>query len=405
MLVSFVLNGDRTEVECEPGTTLLTVLRRLGCWSVRYGSPTGETGAAAVLIDGRLVSSDVMLAAQAGDHEVTTVEALDVAIDHLDPIQAAFVETGALQSGYSAGAMVLAAKALLDRDPDPSDEAIRDVLSGVLDRETGYVKVVEAVRRAAARGRGEPVPAFEPVFLAPLTGGCLDGGTVASDDRPPAFPRIVPSRDVPATSVVGTAAPKVDAVRLVKGKPAFTDDIEPRGMLHAKVLRSPHAHARVVAVDDRAAWAVRGVRAVLHHGNTPRVKYASGGQSWPNPHPWDQVCFDDEVRHVGDRVAAVAAETLEAAEEACRRLEVTYEVLPAVFDELAAVAPGAPRVHTEDDSIGVEDISSNISCRIRGQTVKDMDAALSGSVRVVESTYRVHQVQHCSIEPHVAIAW
>ena len=101
----------------------------------------------------------------------------------------------------------------------------------------------------------------------------------------------------------------MDAVRLVKGNPAFTDDIELRGMLHAKVLRSPHAHARIVAIDDSRPGRLPGVHAVLHYANTPRVKYASGGQTWPNPYPWDQVSFDDKVRHVGDRVAAVAAET------------------------------------------------------------------------------------------------
>src|SRR5699024_10698829 len=107
----------------------------------RHGSETGETGAAAVLLDGRLVSADVLLAAQASGHDVTTVESLDLATRELHPIQAAFVESGALQSGYSAGAMVLATKALLDRDPDPSDGQVRDAFSGILDRETGYVKV------------------------------------------------------------------------------------------------------------------------------------------------------------------------------------------------------------------------------------------------------------------------
>ena len=95
------------------------MLRREGCFSVRFGSETGETGAAAVLLDGRLVSADVLLAAQADGHEVTTVESLDVATGELHPIQAAFVDTGALQSGYSAGAMVLATKALLELQPRP----------------------------------------------------------------------------------------------------------------------------------------------------------------------------------------------------------------------------------------------------------------------------------------------
>ncbi|MGD1012736.1 MAG: 2Fe-2S iron-sulfur cluster-binding protein, partial [Acidimicrobiales bacterium] len=121
MDLSLKLNGVTHFLSCDPGDSLLEVLRREGCFSVRYGSDTGETGADAVLIDGRLVAADVLLAAQATGHEVTTVESLNVATRELDPIQEAFVETGALQGGYSAGAMVLATKALLERVPDPSD--------------------------------------------------------------------------------------------------------------------------------------------------------------------------------------------------------------------------------------------------------------------------------------------
>lgn len=409
------INGAPQRVDCRPGETLLSLLRRLGCMSVRFGSSTGETGAAAVLVDGRLVAADVLLAAQAGGHAVTTVESLDVATGELDPVQEAFVETGAIQSGYSAGAMVLATKALLARRPEPTEEEIRDALSGILDRETGYVKVVEAVRRAAARRRGEKPPAMEPILLEPLTAPALSrapsaaGAPCAADDpgTSPAIPRLVASAEVGVTAVVGKSEAKVDALRLVKGRPAFTDDVEIRGLLYAKVLRSPYAHARIAGIDDAEALALPGVAAVVHHLNTPRVKYASGGQSWPNPLPWDQVSFDTTVRHVGDRVAAVAAETVELAERACRLIKVTYEPLPAVFDEREAIAPGAPLVHDEGDTLGIYDSARNISHHIEGQTVsdEDLEAAFAASARVFQSTYRVQQVQHTPIEPHVTIGW
>src|ERR1022692_2437475 len=409
MDVNFILNGAPRRITCAPGDSLLAVLRRAGCFSVRYGSDTGETGAAAILIDGRLVSSDVLLAAQADGHEVTTVESLNVATGELHPIQEAFVDSGALQSGYSAGAMVLAAQALLEENPDPSEEQIRDALSGILDRESGYVKVVEAVSRAASALRGDKPEPMTPLIVERLTGGAAPAagppaGTSARD-VPAAVPRIVPSADVPDTIVVGKPEHKVDAVRLVKGNPAFTDDVELRGMLHVKVLRSPHAHARIVAIDDSAASALPGVHAVLHYGNTPRVKYASGGQTWPNPYPWDQVSFDDKVRHVGDRVAAVAAETPELAQEACRLIRVTYEVLPAVFDESEALAEGAPVIHDETDSIGIRDPARNIAAHVEGATVRDIEAALAGADRVFEQTFGVQQVQACPIEPHIAIGW
>ena len=414
MDVNFVLNGVPRRITCAPGDSLLAVLRREGCFSVRYGSDTGETGAAAILLDGRPVSSDVLLAAQAGGHEVTTVESLNVTTGELHPIQEAFVDTGALQSGYSAGAMVLAAKALLEENPDPSEEQIRDALSGILDRESGYVKVVEAVRRAAPALRGDKPEPMTPLIVDRLTGTAPAADTPAADirsagtparDVPAAVPRIVPSADVPDTAVVGKPAHKVDAVRLAKGNPAFTDDVELRGMLHVKLLRSPHAHARIIAIDDSAARALDGVHAVLHYWNTPRVKYASGGQSWPNPYPWDQVSFDDKVRHVGDRVAAVAADSPEIAARACQLIKVTYQVLPAVFDEIAAMADGAPVIHDEPDSVGIVNAARNISSHIEGRTARDMEGSLAGADRVFEQTFHVQQVQACPIEPHIAIGW
>ncbi|MDH3681672.1 MAG: molybdopterin-dependent oxidoreductase [Acidimicrobiia bacterium] len=404
--VSFTLNGAARAIEVEPHETALSLLRREGLASVRYGSDTGETGASAVLIDGRLTSTDCLLAAQLGGHDVVTVESLNVSPE-LHPIQAAFAATGAMQSGYSVGAMILGALSLLDRNPDPSEAEIRDLLSGILDRETGYVKPVEAIRRAAAVLRGETTEPFGPLMVEPMTDGVNAVPYEPADPAPEAgdaVPRLIPSSDVPDMAVVGKPEVKVDAVRLVKGNPAFTDDIELRGMLVAKLLTSPHAHARIVAIDDSKARALPGVHAVLHHENVPRVKYASGGQSWPNPHPHDQVSFDNKVRHVGDRVAVVAAETEAIAAEAVGLIDVTYEVLPAVFDERDAMAPGAPIIHDESDTEEIHDAERNVVHHI-GAERGDVEAALATAPRVFEQTFRVHQVQQCPIEPHISIAW
>ena len=405
MNITITLNGATTTIECEPFDTLLAVLRRQGLVGVRYGSDTGETGASAVLIDGRLVNTDCLLAAQADGHEVITVEYFNQ--PELHPIQAAFVATGAMQSGYSTPASILGTWALLQADPDPSEAEIRDMLSGILDRETAYTKPVEAIQRAAALLRGEETDAFGPLVLPPMTDGTNAVEVDPADPAPqasPAVPRLVPSKDVPDMAVVGKPEVKVDAVRLVKGNPAFTDDFEERGQLVGKVLRSPHAHANIVDIDDSAARALPGVHAVLHYKNTPRIKYASGGQSWPNPHPYDQVSFDTKVRHVGDRVAAVAAETAEIADEALRLIEVTYEVLPAVFDELEAMQPGAPVIHDEEDTEHIHDRERNIVHHI-GAERGDVEAGFAEADHVFEMTYRVHQVQQVPIENHISVAW
>ena len=171
MDIMITINGEPRTLTCEPHVNLRTLLRSEGFFGVRFGSDSGETGAAAVLLDGQLVSADVVLAAQADGHEVTTVEALNGATGELHPIQAAFLATGAMQSGYSVPAMILGTLALLRRNPLPSEFEVRDMLSGILDRETAFVKPVEAVLRAAALLRGEPTEPFRPEMLTPMTDG------------------------------------------------------------------------------------------------------------------------------------------------------------------------------------------------------------------------------------------
>ncbi|RMD56080.1 MAG: xanthine dehydrogenase, partial [Candidatus Thermofonsia bacterium] len=290
MTISLTINGRNQTIHCLPTDTLLTALRQAGYFSVRYGSDDGITGAAAVLIDGKLVNSDVMLAGQAIGHNIETVESLAPEIGKLHPIQQAFIETGAIQSGYSTPAMILAAKALLDKNPDPTEAEVRDALSGILCRETGYVKPVEAVLRAAAYLRGENVPPYDgpqivdatyfaetpPADDTPeLSGGSGHGSQTtphATDTK--VQTDISLATGIPETQVVGKPETKVDAVKLAKGNPAFVDDIDMRGMLYAKLLTSPHAHARILDIDDSEALAMPGVHAVVHYKNVERVKYA-----------------------------------------------------------------------------------------------------------------------------------
>ncbi|MDJ0791680.1 MAG: molybdopterin-dependent oxidoreductase [Acidimicrobiia bacterium] len=400
MTIDLTINGERRTLECEPHESLRTVLRRAGYHSVRFGSHSGETGAAGILLDGAFVSADVVLAAQAEGHEIETVEGLSGPRE-MHPIQQAFIDTGAIQSGYSTPAQILAAKALLNNNANPSEADVRLALSGVLDRETGYLRPVHAVRRAAAELLGEDPDDIDVVYLDQLVDA--EGDHHDRDGISDIAPRVVPSEDVPETRVVGKPEAKTDALKLVKGNPAFTDDTDLSQALIAKVLYSPHAHARIVSIDDSKARALDGVHAVLHHGNVPRVRYASGGQSYPNPPPYDQVSFDDKVRYVGDRVAAVAAETEEIAEQALDLIEVEYDVLPAVFDENEAISGNAPVIHDEPDMEDAHDPSRNIVHHLEADT-GDIEAGLAAADRVFEHTFRVHQVQQTPIEPHVAIA-
>ncbi len=152
--VCFVLNGREVEFEVEPGMTLLELLRREGLKSVKHGCESGECGACTVLLDGEPVNSCILLALQVRGRRIDTVESLGTP-QKLHPLQEAFLECGAVQCGYCTPGMLLSAKALLDRSPDPTKEEIRDALAGNFCRCTGYVKPIEAVRRAADMVRDE----------------------------------------------------------------------------------------------------------------------------------------------------------------------------------------------------------------------------------------------------------
>jgi putative selenate reductase molybdopterin-binding subunit len=439
MIIHLTINNESRDVEARPDELLLHLLRRAGYYGVKHGCETGECGACAVLLDGRLVNTCTMLAAQAGGCSVLTIEGVSPDLPGqrglLDPIQQAFVETGAIQCGYCTPAQVLAAKALLDRNPQPTEADVRDALSGVLCRCTGYVKPVQAVLRAAAARRGEKLPSVDqPAVTPPLdlfrpsSSGDIDFQPPPSNLQPPtpaptsprgqainlqpptlatrtiAPPQLVVAPPQTETSVVNKPEIKVDAVKLAKGRSAFVDDVDLPGLLHAAMLTSPHAHARIKRIDASRVRKLPGVHAVLTYQDVPRVVYASGGQTYPNPKPYDQVSLDHKVRHVGDRVAVVAAETPEIAQQALELIEVEYEVLPSVFDPVSAMQPGAPVIHDEPDAVGIHDAARNIVHHLHA-VYGDMDQEMAAADLVVERTYRVHQVQQASIEPHICITY
>lgn len=205
-------------------------------------------------------------------------------------------------------------------------------------------------------------------------------------------------------SVVGHRSRRVDAVKHATGRAAFGDDFDIRGLLHAKLLKSPHAHARIRSIDTASATALPGVRAVITHENVPRIPYTSAGQSWPEPSPYDMYILDSKVRFVGDPVAAVAAETPEIAEEACGLIVVEYEPLPAILDMHDAMLPGAPVIHDEPESYGIYDASQNIAAHIDVE-MGDVERGLAEADCVIENEFFVQYQQHTCLEPHITICF
>ncbi|MEJ2560309.1 MAG: 2Fe-2S iron-sulfur cluster-binding protein, partial [Anaerolineae bacterium] len=429
MQITLKINGEDKTFQVAAGDLLLHILRREGYFGAKHGCEDGSCGACTVLVDGVPRTSCTMLAAQADGAELTTIEAVaGIAREghgpsqgwrgnvDFHPIQQAFVETGAIQCGYCTPAMVLASKVLLETEPNPTEAQVRDALSGVLCRCTGYVKPVQAVLRAAAALRGEDVPPigeyprgegdagipvppglFEPPSPTEEVGPPepVGGGEVAVKTTPMPTMVVVPEAD--RLRVVGKPEPKVDATKLVQGKPAFAADVEMRGMLIGKLLRSPYAHARIRRIDASQARALPGVHAVLTYEDVPRVAHSTAGQSHPIPGPQDSFSFDTKVRYVGDRVAAVAAETEEIAEEALRLIEVDYEVLPAIFDPRDAL-DNPVRIHDEPDyvSFAHSNPKRNLAAQLRID-LGDVDQAIQEADHVFEAEYAVQRVQQAPI--------
>jgi putative selenate reductase molybdopterin-binding subunit len=424
MNIHLIINGTAHTLEVPPYQSLLTALRANGFFGVKQGCETGECGACTVLIDGKPANACVFAAAQADGKDIITIESIGEHPEQgwrenagLHVIQGAFVESGAIQCGYCTPAMVLVAKELLDRQPHPTEAEVRDTLSGVLCRCTGYAKPVQAILHAAAILRGDAElgttigpDEIEKLFIPPPA-----PGTGAPSDAPASagglqtavrvLPKVLVDPITADWQRVGKPEPKVDAYKLVQGKPAFTADVEPRGLLHAKVLLSPHAHARIKKIDAKKALALEGVEAVLTHKDLPRVVYSSAGQSDPIPGPLDMFSLDNKVRFVGDRVAFVAAETPEIAEQALKLIDVEYEALPAIVDYRDALDNPA-RIHDELEYVDFDhsDAARNLAAHIHID-IGDVDRGFAEADHIFEHTYEVPKVQQASIEPHVVVTW
>ena len=425
MIIHISINQINNEFEIKPSETLLQVLRRNGYFGVKFGGcKKGECGACTILLDGVPVNSCSILAAQVDGHSIETIEEIGEHPEKgwkqtigLDIIQKAFIETGAIQCGYCTPAMVLAAKSLLKKNINPTEYEVRETISGILCRCTGYEKPVQAILRAAAIIRGEnvlpisgtniPTPYDPPSPVSEnfdISGANTAGIAV--------IPRKIISQnqlkfsDSKKWTHIGQPEIKVDSIKLVQGKPAFTADMEMRGMLVAKVLRSPVAHARIKSINTDKAKSLPGVKAVLTWKDIPRVAYTSGGQSDPIPAPTDTFSLDNKVRHVGDRVAFVAAETEEIAEQAIKLIDVEYEILPVILDSSEAMKEGSPIIHDEPEYINFDKSNPqrNIAAEIRID-IGNVKEGFKEADHIFEGEYEVPKVQQAHIEPHVVISY
>jgi 4-hydroxybenzoyl-CoA reductase subunit alpha len=193
-------------------------------------------------------------------------------------------------------------------------------------------------------------------------------------------------------SPVGKSVPRIDAREKVSGEAKYVFDMTFPGMLVGKMLRSPHAHAKILKIDTSKALKLKGVKAVITAEDTLKIKF--GSNEFFFPYTVDQYPLEfEKVRYIGDEIAAVAAVDEETAKEALSLIEVEYEILSAVFNTVDAMKPGAPQIHSSMNNIGV----------MLPVSFGNPDKALKESDYVREDIFYLQSAAHCALEPHVSL--
>lgn len=352
------VNGIWRELVVGEDTVLLEVLREdLRLTGTKQSCDRkGQCGACTVILNGQAVRSCLRKAADLDGAEVITIEGLGTP-DNPHLLQEAFVLAGAVQCGFCTPGMIMAAKALLDRNPNPSEAEIKKALSRNLCRCTGYRKIIGAVQLAGRFLRGES----SPDQLKPnLTQG-----------------------------VLGVSMPRPTAYARACGTAQFTADLPLRGELHLAVVRSPHHHARIKGIEAGPAMTIPGVVGVMTAKDikgTNRIKYLV---------PDQPVLCDRTVQVLGDPVALVVAHSRSEALAGADAVRVSYEPLAAVRTPAEALAENAPLVHEGQPNL----------CSTQLQIKGDAQAALEGAAAVVEAEFSTQLIHQAPLEPEACVAF
>ncbi|HLK46912.1 MAG TPA: molybdopterin-dependent oxidoreductase [Bryobacteraceae bacterium] len=377
--IRLTVNGATHHLKVQDRATLVEVLRdQLMLTGTKIGCDRGECGACTVLMDGKPVYSCSQLAVWMDGKSIETVEGLANG-EQLDPLQKAFVEHDAPQCGFCTSGQLMAAKGLLQHNPHPNEEQVRAGLTGNICRCSAYNRYVEATLAAASSIPAGGTAKFEPAAGAPL----------------------------PPLKTAGHPTPRIDATERVTGKANYTGDVYLPGMLYARVLRSPHPHARIRSIDISKASAMPGVKAVVTHENC-QVVWGAGGIAGGLQYN-DQVkkitkqrryIFNNPLRFVGEPVAAVAATDRHLAEEALAKITVDYEVLPHVLDPEEALTPGAPKIWPEGNLA----LDARNEAKPIGQRRGNVEQGLNSADHVFENRFSTAFVHNAQMEPRAAVA-
>ncbi|MGN0662010.1 MAG: selenium-dependent xanthine dehydrogenase [Faecalibacterium sp.] len=354
MSYTFVVNGvERTTEETKP---LLRYLRDdLRLTSCKDGCSEGACGTCTILVDGKVTRACLYTTAKAQGHSILTVEGLPPA--EKEAFVYAFGAVGAVQCGFCIPGMVMAAKALLDVNCNPSEEEVAWAIRGNICRCTGYKKIIEAVMLVAAILRGDK--------------------------------QIDPELEQGEHIGVGKRVFRTDVRAKVLGTGEYPDDIYMDGMVYASAVRSQYPRARILDIRTERALALPGVLAVLTAEDVPHNKVGHIQQDWDV-----MIAKGDITRCVGDALCLVVAETPYILSEAKKAIEIDYEPLEPVRSIQEAMAPDAPRLHP----------NGNL-CQSRHVTRGDAKAALAASKYTVTQHYTTPFTEHAFLEPECAVAF
>ena len=342
------VNGRLYSATPKPGQCLRTFLRDLEVFGVKKGCDAGDCGACTVHIDGKPFHSCLVPAFRAEGRKVTTVEGL-AKDGKLHPMQQAFHDAQAFQCGYCAAGMLMTTASAAFDEAHKAD--LPHALKGNICRCTGYRSIADA----------------------------LQGKSNIEEDV--------------AGNTLGASLPNPFTDSILTGKARYTMDIAIDGLLHLKVLRAPHAHARITRIDKGKALAIPGVVAVYTWEDVPRRLYSTALHEDHIVDPDDTYMLDNVARFVGQRIATVVAENEAAAE--------VGGIAQSGSANLAAMAPGAPLLHEKNE---VVTRNGNIFCTLQGE-IGDVAKGFKEADAIHEMTYSTSRVQHVHLETHGSIAW
>ncbi len=347
------VNGRTTEFIPRPGESLLQALReRCGVTSVKDGcAPQGQCGCCLALVGDRAIVTCAMPVAKASGKEILTFEGISEAERRLTADS--FVAAAGLQCGFCIPGIAMQARHLLKKNPQPTRAEVARAIDVNLCRCTGYTKVLDAVELMGRALRGEGHPEVQE-----------DGG-------------------------VGASLGRYQGRELALGSRPYVADLTREGMLFGAVVLSSHARAKVLRIDTSRAEAYPGVVAVATARDVRGERwYGLIAKDWPG-----LIAEGEEVRCVGDFLAAIAAENEHTAREAAELVEVEYEVLDPVLDPEYAISDAAPQVNPQHPNA----LSHTVIRR------GDVERAFRESAHVVEGEWTTQRIEHLYLEPESAL--